>query len=133
MIQKSSYISLTHIADSSLYDGPSQLVHAHVRAALGAIPIAAVFEVLLVDLLQNLFYRLLNYLIFQTADSQRPSLFTARLRYIAPATEIWTIPHTLQSVRQVLELLFKVLSVLLLGYAVHTHGLVGFECFVAVP
>jgi len=100
-------------------------------ASSRSVPVTAVLENFLIDRLQNLFDRQFNYFVFKTADSQWSPLFTARFGNIAPASGLGVITHTLQPVRQALKVLFEILSVLLLGYAVHADGFVSVKRFVA--
>src|SRR4030042_2452404 len=90
-----------------------------------SVPVTAVFEYGLVDRLQRPLGRFLHALVFQTADPKRPTLPATRLRYVTPLLRPRTIPHPLQPPRQVPKVLFDVLPVFSLGYAIHSSRLIG--------
>jgi hypothetical protein len=54
---------------SLLLDDSTQLVQAHMLASPRPIPVAAVFEDLLVDRFQNPLHRQFDYFVLKTANS----------------------------------------------------------------
>jgi len=132
-VEKAANVRFYHVAHPPLLDCSAQFVQATVLASSRSVPIAAVFEDLLVKRFQNPLNRHFNYLVFKTANSKRSPLLTARFGNIAPASGLGPVPHTLQPIRQVLKVPFEILPVLLLGYAVHTDGFGSVQCVIAGP
>ena len=80
---------------------------------------SCVLEYGLVDRLQSAFRRFLYDFVLKGTVSQRPALFTARLRDVAPPLRLRSISHPLEPPGQVPKVGFKVPSVFFLRHAVH--------------
>jgi hypothetical protein len=94
-VEKASNVSLGDIIHLLLLDGASQIVQALVGTAIGSVPVAAVFEGLLVDRSQDPFYRKLNQLVFKAADPKRAAFSTAGLGDISSPLWLWPVLHIL--------------------------------------
>ena len=97
---------------------PLQGAHGVVGTASGPEAIRAVQKVLLVDGLQHLAHGVLDHLVLERRDANRPCL-PLGLGDVDTSDRLMAVPLGLQPRVQVLEVGLQVLPVLLLGDPIH--------------
>ena len=89
-------------------------------AASGPEAVRAVQKVLLVDRLQHLAHGVLDQLVLERRDANRPRL-PLRFGDVDTSDRLMAVPLRLQPPVQVLEVRLQALPVLLLGDPIHPH------------
>ena len=109
-IEEALDIRIEHPVHLSPQDADVESVQRIVLATPRPEPIGEADEVLLVDRLQHRHDRLLDDLVLQAPDAQRP-LRAVRLRDVCPSGRAGAIAALVYPIVQVFQLLFEVFSV----------------------
>jgi hypothetical protein len=119
-VEEGHDVSLENPVHLTLVYGPVEGPHGVMGAAPGPEAVRAVQEVLLVDRLQHLAQGVLDPLVLERRNPNRPRL-PPFLRDVDTADRLMAISLRLHPCVQVLEVSLQILPVLFLRDSIHTH------------
>jgi len=132
-IEETSYIGFYNIFCPSTFNGLVQHSQGIVATPFRAKSVRVVYEILLIDALEDSAQSGLHQFVLKGGNTQWPHFTTSGFRDVDPQHRLWDVRHPMESLDKIIKVCHQILCICIFGNLVNATGFTRFQLPEAFP